>query len=289
MTRSNFTSEESHSDGSMPFQDTLITPRSDDSLSTTVYRKPTHTDLHLQWDSHHAIALKYSVVNTLHHRAIAVCSNQQLLENEEHLQKVLVENKYPIWSLNRGKMKIKAPSRQEQKRKINIHTKGTSRNQRPYMVLPYVRGLSESIKNVCNKHGVQVHYKGRNTIKSLLIAPKDKDHITKKGAIIYRFKCNRVDCDNEYIGESSRTFGERFKERLKAPSPIYDHYNTTGHNTTIENFSIVGREDQNLIRAIKEAIFIKVNNPSLNRNIGKYHLPHIWDEVLLNISQLKLK
>ena len=26
----------------------------------------------------------------------------------------------------------------------------------------------------------------------------------------------------------------------------YDHFNTTGHNVTIENFSIVGREDQNL-------------------------------------------
>ena len=48
-------------------------------------------------------------------------------------------------------------------------------------------------------------------------------------------------------------------------------------------------EDQNLMRAIKEAIYIRVNNPSLNRNIGKYHLPHIWDEVLLNNSELKLK
>ena len=133
------------------------------------------------------------------------------------------------------------------------------------------------MKNVCNKHGVQVYYRGGNTIKSLLMASKDKDHITKKSGIIYRFKCNRVDCDDEYIGESSRTFGERFKEHLRIPSPIYDHYNTTGHSTTIENFSIVGRKDQNLIRGNKEAIYIRVNNPSLNRNIGKYHLPHIWD------------
>ena len=52
---------------------------------------------------------------------------------------------------------------------------------------------------------------------------------------------------------------------------------------------IVGREDQNLSRTIKEALYIRVNNPSLNKNIGKYHLPHIWDEVLLNTSELKLK
>ena len=120
------------------------------------------------------------------------------------------------------------------------------------------------------------------------MTPKDKDHITKKSGIIYRFKCNRVDCDDEYIGESSITFGERYKEHLKAPSPIYDHHNITGQETSIENFSIVGREDQNIIKAIKEAIYIRVNNPSLNKNIGKYHLPHIWDEVLLNNSELKI-
>ena len=73
----------------------------------------------------------------------------------------------------------------------------------------------------------------------------------------------------------------------RPPSPIYDHYNHTGHLVSIDNFSIVGREDQNLMRTIKEALYIRVNNPSLNRNIGKYHLPHIWDEVLHNISELK--
>ena len=73
----------------------------------------------------------------------------------------------------------------------------------------------------------------------------------------------------------SGTFAERFKEHLNAPSPIHDHSNRSGHDVTIDNFSIVGREDQNLIRTIKEALYIRVNNPSLNKNIGKYHLPHI--------------
>ena len=43
------------------------------------------------------------------------------------------------------------------------------------------------------------------------------------------------------------------------------------------------------MQLIKEAIYIRVNNTSLNKNIGKYHLPHIWDEVLNNIAELKLK
>ena len=89
--------------------------------------------------------------------------------------------------------------------------------------------------------------------------------------------------------ESSRTFGERFKEHLKPPSPIYDHSNITGHNVTINNFNIVGREDINQMRTIKGALYIRVNDPSLNRNVAKYHLPHVWDVVLSNTSELKLK
>ena len=59
----------------------------------------------------------------------------------------------------------------------------------------------------------------------------------------------------------------RGSRNTEGPSPIFDHFNTTGHNISVENFNIVGREDQNLRRAIKEALYIRVNNPSLNRNI----------------------
>ena len=118
---------------------------------------------------------------------------------------------------------------------------------------------------------------------------KDRDLITQKCGIIYRYKCDRVECEDEYIGESVRTFGERFKEHLKHPSPMHDHTTITGHDTTIDNFTIVGREEHNYIRLIKEAIYIRVNGPSLNKNIGKYHLPHVSDEVLNNITELKLK
>ena len=182
--RIQFPKEDCKSVGSMPFLDTLVIPQPDGSSSTTVYRKPTHTDFYLQWDSHHTIARKYSVVNTLHDRARAVCSNPQLLQNEEHLQQVLIENKYPAWALNRVKMKINAPTSQDNnKRGTNNCASVISNSQGPYMVVPYAKGLSGSMKNVCRKHGVQVHFKGGNIIKSLLMAPKDKDPITKKSGM----------------------------------------------------------------------------------------------------------
>ena len=62
------------------------------------------------------------------------------------------------------------------------------------------------------------------------MAPKDKDHILKKSGVIYKYTCDKMECDEEYIGESAR-----------APSPIYDHSIRSGHEVNIENFSIVGR------------------------------------------------
>ena len=44
-----------------------------------------------------------------------------------------------------------------------------------------------------------------------------------------------------------------------------------------------------IARNIKVSIFIRVNNPTLNKNIGKVYLPHIWDKVLLNTPSLTLK
>ena len=282
-----FTSEESREDGSMPFLDMLIIPQEDGRFQTTIYRKPTHTDMYLQWDSQHPISSKYSVVGTLHYRAKTVCSNSSLLhQEEEHLHKGLTRCKYPTWALNRPKMKMRSTTQKKNKNK-NKNTKHEN-CQQPYLVVPYYQGLSESVKRTCQKYGVQVYFKGGVTIKSLLMAPKYQDPMLKRSGVIYKYKCNRVECDEEYIGESSRNFGKRFNEHQKAPSPLYDHYNITGHNIKLENFSIVGKENQNLMRAIKEAMYIRANDPSLNRNVGKYHLPHTWDEVLFNIPELKI-
>ena len=67
------------------------------------------------------------------------------------------------------------------------------------------------------------------------------------------------------------------------------YQNNFCHKVSLDNFSIVGWEDQSMARTIREAMLIRVNDPSLNRNIGKYQLPHIWDEVLVKSPELQLK
>ena len=156
-------------------------------------------------------------------------------------------------------------------------------------MVPYLQGLHERYKPICSKYGVQVHFKGGNTLKNLLMFPEDREAMTKQSNNIYWFRCGRTECDDEYIGESASTFEERYTEHLKAPSPLFKHQNITGHTATVENFKIISREGQNMARAIKEAIYIRVNNPTFNRNIGKNNLSHIWDKVLFSIAKLKNK
>ena len=106
--------------------------------------------------------------------------------------------------------------------------------------------------------------------------------------IILWHKCDRVDCNEEYIGESGKTFGEIYKEHLRATMPIQGHQTTTGHLTTMENFNIIGRVGHGFSRITKEYIYIRVNQSSLNQNVGK-HNPHIWDGILINTPELQIK
>ena len=145
-----FTCEEVRDDGSMPFLDILITPKEDGSLSTSVFRKPTHTDLYLQWDSHHTISSKYSVAGTLYHRAKTICSDPQLLKKEEdHLCQALQKYKYPTWAINRAKLKSQNPSRSTNRNNNNQTGQNITNNKNVHMMVPYQQGLSERIKNTC--------------------------------------------------------------------------------------------------------------------------------------------
>ena len=77
-----FTVEDNQENGAIPFLDSLVEPKTDNTISISVYRKPTHTDQYLQWDSHHNLVAKYSVISTLAHRAKTVCTKPELLSKE---------------------------------------------------------------------------------------------------------------------------------------------------------------------------------------------------------------
>ena len=222
--------EEPDQDGSLPFLDTKVKPRPYKTLSTTVYRKPTHTDQCLYWNSNHFITAKHSVYNTLAHRAKVVSSNQQSLNKElEHTRMAQHSCHFPTCALNKLQQNFQCRQQnnnepnstgQQNSNNSNNNVTNHNNNKNIYMVVPCIQGLGEKFKKTCNKKGIQVHFKGSNTIKDLLMAPKDKDTKLQKCGVIYQYKCPTISCPVEYIGETGRAFGDRLKEHLR-PLPLF--------------------------------------------------------------------
>ena len=145
----------------IPFLNTLVKPEADNSLSIIVYRKPMHTDHYLQWDSHHNLAAKYSVISTFTHRAKAVCTGPELLNKEiHHLRRALTKCKYPKWALDKVERKLLnyscknsntlgEPTEEEINNPSN-NTTGRDPNKdkysRGHIVIPYKQGLAETYR-----------------------------------------------------------------------------------------------------------------------------------------------
>ena len=226
--------EGNQANGAIPFLDILVTPLADNSLSFQVYQKPTHTDQYLQWESHHKLSSKYSVIGTLTQRAKVVCTTPELLKEElKHLRGALGRCKYPNWAITWVQNKV-INNNWEDTRATNSNNNSstseenngttnkdnlpntntsdrTTKKSTGQIVIPCTKGTSESIKHICGKYGIQVHFNGNTTIKQILMKPKDTDPKDSKSGLIYSYKCPQLDCDEKYIEETGRTLGERRK------------------------------------------------------------------------------
>ena len=270
-----FTIEQPNAEGGIPFLDTFPKPKGEE-IAVAVYRKPTHTDRYLDFNSSHPVSAKRAVVRALMDRAENVCSDPEILANEiDHLNKVLHYNNYPQWMIKqRGKMEKQDPL---------IHPEtGNEIQKRFYISVPYFPGLSESFKKIFKYTPVQVCFKGVNTLKSMLMHPKDKVPNDQKKDLVYHWECKADGCKSSYIGETSRALGERVKEHSKSTtSAILKHCKDFHHPLpSIDDFSIVDKDPSQVTREAKEAIHIRRLDPSLNRNIGKMSIPHCFDNLL---------
>ena len=161
-----FTVEGNQENGAIPFLDTLVTPLAENSLSFQVYCKPTHTDQYLQWDSHHSLSSKYSIIGTLTHRVKVVCTSSDNLQGElQHLRRALSKCNYPSWAIKKVQNKVlnynqedsnnnnpnennnnNGTTTQSDQQNNSITTASHNKQKIGHIVIPYTKGTSESIK-----------------------------------------------------------------------------------------------------------------------------------------------
>ena len=114
-----------------------------------------------------------------------------------------------------------------------------------FISAPYFPGLSESFKQLFKYTPVQICFKGENTIKSMLMHPKDKVDPSLKKDVVYQWSCTKPNCKSSYIRETSRSLCDHVKEHSKegSNSAIYQHCSTKGHPLpNIDQFKVIDQE-----------------------------------------------
>ena len=95
-----FTEEPMTGQKNIPFLGTLVSVQENSTLRVRVYRKPTHTDQYLPFDSAHPLEHKLSVVRTLYHRAETVVMQwDDIVEEKRHVGEALKKCGFPDWAL----------------------------------------------------------------------------------------------------------------------------------------------------------------------------------------------
>ena len=78
---------EMEEENKLAFLNVMVIRNTNDIINTTVYRKPTNTDIYINWHSHSPLPWKKTTANVLIQREIKICSDKKFLDEELNLIK----------------------------------------------------------------------------------------------------------------------------------------------------------------------------------------------------------
>jgi len=253
----------------------VLVERKETKLSTKVYRKITHTDRYINFNSYHHPRVKSGVISCLKNRAERVCDPEHLKAEMVHLKKTFKANGYPPGLISKSL------------RKRNHHQPSqdnTTVQEKPKLLyLPYVRRTSEHIQRVCKQIGVKTVFKSGGTLRRFLMKVKDpRPPLLKKG-VVYRVPC--MDCNMSYIGETGRNLKKRLVEHKAAvkrgdtKNGIAVHAWERQHRVNWDEADVLVQEPRYWRRRVLEAVEIQKHAENTNLDCG-LSLNPIWTPYL---------
>ena len=184
---------EKETNGQLSFLDVGVSRNDTGGLSTAVYRKPTASDTYIRNSSNHAAAVKVGVIRNLARRAEKIFSSKEAETKEkDYLKTIFKQHGYSKHIIEKGLAK------KTQQKDSTATSEET--NRITYISLPYVKGLSEPIARILQKHNVKTGHKSK-TLRNHLVNVKDKVCPEMQKGAVYQIKC---ECGESYIGESGR-------------------------------------------------------------------------------------
>ena len=105
-----------------------------------------------------------------------------------HVKKVLTVNEY--------KKLVVFSDPQEESEGTGLKKQRVLLPTKHLVCIPYISGLSEQLQRVFKSHSIPSYHKPVNTIRSLLVNPKDKSKKETQCGVVYSIKCS--ECGQEY-------------------------------------------------------------------------------------------
>ena len=255
---------ENEVNGSLPFLDVTITKKPS-SFDSKVYRKPTFVPLTMSFNATAPFAWKKGLIVNLLTRAHRLCSSQLTFNSEiSYIKNILSKNAFP--------RRICQTILTQLSRRAFNPTRTTSPNNNTthnYFLLPFhgapTMKLARTLANLARTSQRQLQFAFSTYKIGHAFSYKDKVPRLLRSNVIYKFTCS-VDPTIVYIGRTKRHLTTRLHEHRSSPSAIRTHLDSCNNcNIDFDNrFEVIDSAAYEFQLAIKEAIWIKQSNPSLN-------------------------
>ncbi|CAL8129102.1 unnamed protein product [Orchesella dallaii] len=281
----------------LPFLDSLIYRTENNKIGHRTYRKPSHTEVYLNYFSNHHYSHKISVIHALYIRAFRVCDEFSLEEELTHVTSILMKNNYPAWLLKKEKSKLyttfvrnnyiwpEKPATTSQAQDFEIEIE--------YVCLPFTRNTSETIAQSIKRHTfgstieVKIAFSPGPKLNSIFNSHKDKFPLT---CGIYEAKC--LSCIAVYVGETGqlklRTYQHlnaiRNDDPLRSATVVHIQETNYTHQIDASSFRLIRKEERKWKRKFMESLYIRKYEeffPLMNQEEGM-QLDPVWPPFLKN-------
>lgn len=271
------------------FLDVEITRKSNGTLLTNWFTKPTSTGRILNYHSNHSLTNKVGTVKGLLYRIYTLSSAEFHYENIEKVKKILRANNYPLAFINRcvngyGTNKIKGSKQ-----------KNSDNGNKLFCKFPYIPKLSENINRCFKNTHTQLAFYSYKTIGSIFTKLKDKTPKQKQTNVVYKIPCS---CEKCYIGQTKQYLQSRLNQHKNdcknhnqyknEKTALALHHFETGHNFLFDNVEILDKESNFRRRNISEMIHINLND-TVNMRSDTLHLSAVYSNILKQFSQTQIK
>ena len=197
---------EHETNNSIRFLDVCVTREASGGLMTKIYKKPTHTNRYLNFNSAHSMSQKQGLVKCLLKRAQSQLNFKRTnttLETSK-IMEALKKNDYPKWFLKRTVKSLKRKTNSSLADNKEIKTR---------VVVPYVPRYFETLPKILRNVGILVCSKPHLTLKDILPKAKDSEESSSRPGVVYQIPCQ--DCTGIYIEKTGRAYKTRLAEHKR--------------------------------------------------------------------------